>query len=213
MKKFNAIILAALLSPLVVSPSFAADPRHGGDSGSSDNNGGRDDNGGRGGNNGGRDDHGGRGGRDDHGGRDDRGGRGGHYDGGRNDWDRDRHRNHGDYYYAGESCSPDVVEKNFDILETTVDDIAALPSFQNANDFQTRLVAIHAETDLEKRISAYTALVGVNANDPIEVAEFLGAREQSLYIQRAQKILNINADQATVLVNAITENLLNGINN
>ena len=206
MKFFNVIALTALLSPMLISTGFARDDR---DNRRDDRREHRDDR---------RDDR--RDHRDerredrrDH--RDDRrDDRRDYRDGrrdGRRDYDHGRH--HGDYYYGESSCSPEVVEKNINILESTVNGLASSKEFANAQDFQKVIAEIQAEKNVSKLISSYCALVGVDANDPKQVVEFLGAREHNAYVAHAQRTLNLNAQQANLLVETISENLLNGINN
>jgi hypothetical protein len=170
-------------------------------------------------NNGNRHDHGGRGG--------DRGGhRGGH---------RGPHHRHPDYrpgypypvyptypynpgyssgtYYGDVSCSPEVKQKNVNVLEGTVNELLVNPQFGAAPVLKEALQVINSQKELEARIASYLALVGVDAREPSEIAEFIGARDLAPYVARAQDNLSLTAEQANTLVNALSKNLLNNLNN
>ena len=90
--------------------------------------------------------------------------------------------------------------------------IAASPEFADAQVLRDSLLAIQKQTDMEARIASYAALVGVNASDPAQLAEFVGARDLSPYVEHARTQLQLSPAQADTLVETLNENLLNGLN-
>ena len=204
MKFFNVLATMALTASLSMT-ALARD---------NDNN--RNDRDGRGGDRSGR--------------HDDRGGRHGDRDG-----HRGPHHRHPDYrpgypypvypvypydpgyssgtYYGDVSCSPEVKQKNVNVLEGTVNELLVNPQFGAAPVLKEALQVINSQKELEARIASYLALVGVDAREPSEIAEFIGARDLAPYVARAQDNLSLTAEQANTLVNALSKNLLNNLNN
>ena len=136
------------------------------------------------------------------------------YDRDRRDrYDRERRRNrYGRRDEVEVNCSPEVKQKNVGILENTVNGLIVTPQFKDATVLRDTVVSIQSQGDIESRIAAYTDLVGVDSSNPSEVAEFVGARDLSPYVDVASKKLQLSNEQAETLVNTLNENLLNGIN-
>jgi|GEM_PF-2454904 len=116
-------------------------------------------------------------------------------------------------YYGDASCSPEVKKKNVSVLEGTVNQLLATEEFADAVLLSDTIKVIQSEKLLEAQIAAYCALVGVDARVPAEIAEFIGARDLAPYAARAQKNLKLSAAQANALVEALSQNLLNNLNN
>lgn len=125
--------------------------------------------------------------------------------------DRDRRR-YGRDEEVEVNCSPEVKQKNVGILENTVNGLLVTPQFKDAKLLRSTVGSIQAKGNIEARIASYTALVGVDSSNPSEVAEFIGARDLSPYVSVASQKLQLSNEQAEVLVNTLSENLLNGIN-
>jgi|GEM_PF-6804664 len=115
--------------------------------------------------------------------------------------------------YTEASCSPEVKQKNVNVIETTVTSLLASASFADAKLLADTIVTIRSQQEIEARIAAYCALIGVDARVPSEIAEFVGARDLSPYITRAKENLELSEEQATLLVNSLSQNLLNNLNN
>ncbi len=110
-------------------------------------------------------------------------------------------------------CSPEVQQKNVGILESTLTQLSKSAEFQSALSFKETVAQIQAEKSMEQKIAAYCALIGVDSSSASEVAEFIGSRDQSVYIANAQKSLNLSNEQADLLVSTLKKNLLGGLNN
>lgn len=120
----------------------------------------------------------------------------------------------GGFYYGDvASCSPEVKQKNVSVLQSTVSNLLATPQFADAIVLKDTIKVIQSEKLLEAQIAAYCALVGVDARVPAEIAEFIGARDLAPYAARAQKNLELSSEQANALVEALSKNLLNNLNN
>jgi len=121
-------------------------------------------------------------------------------------------RDRGTDYYGEVNCSPEVKQKNVAILESTVNGLMATPAFSDASQFRDAIASIQSQGDLEARIAAYCNLVGVDATNPSEIAEFVGARDLAPYVENARVKLSLTHEQADVLVRTLSENLLGGLN-
>jgi hypothetical protein len=110
------------------------------------------------------------------------------------------------------SCSPEMKQKNVALLEATLNDVAKSENFANAQQFQETLQQIQKEQNIDKRIQEYCNLVGVDSSKNDEFVEFLGSRDHSAYIERAQKNLGLSSEQADQLVVALRSTLISGLN-
>lgn len=122
---------------------------------------------------------------------------GGHHHGGHH-----RHRN-GTYV----TCAPEVVANNLQKADSVLADLAKNELKSNAT-FVGKISEVAAIASAQDKSAAYLALAGVDSNDAEEVLNFVYAREASASnVLAAQKNLDINADQATLVINKLTEAL------
>jgi hypothetical protein len=103
-------------------------------------------------------------------------------------------------------CAPEVQNGNIAAVQTTLTQLAQSKDFANATQFKAKVTEIAAETDSQVKFGAYMDLVGIS-NDPTsdDVMNFIGARTADpRAVASLQKTLDLSADQATQVVNAVT---------
>ncbi len=97
-------------------------------------------------------------------------------------------------------CAPEVKSNMVSVVEKTVEEKLQKESFKDADGLRD----FHAKTsklkNSDQKLGAYMGVVGVNAKDPNQVAEFLGARDHSPYHDKAEQSLGLNSQQADELV-------------
>jgi hypothetical protein len=141
---------------------------------------------------------------------------------------RDRHHHHhyrngynygynygySDGYYTEASCSPEVKQKNVVAVENELTRVMNSPKFRDATVLRSTVNEIKSSRGVDNKINAYLDLVGVDSKKPRDVAEFVGSRgnDRERFIQRAQTRLKLSGEQADILVDRVSQTLLNGIN-
>jgi hypothetical protein len=98
------------------------------------------------------------------------------------------------------------------VLESTLDKVLASPKFAKADQLRETVNSISSFKKTDARIAAYAALVGVDSRSAEDMAEFIGARDLGPYVAVAQENLDLSRDQAEILVNTLSKNLLNSLN-
>ena len=106
-------------------------------------------------------------------------------------------------------CSPEMTQNSTSLVQKTLTDVAATPNFAAASTFQTFVTTTSNLTNANDKLHAYLGAVGVDSNDANAVAEFVGARDHSIYVTAAEKNLGLSQTQGDVLVSQITQILLN----
>jgi len=103
-------------------------------------------------------------------------------------------------------CAPEVENGNIAAVQNTLNQLAQSKDFANATQFKAKVTEISAETDAQVKFGAYMDLVGIS-NDPTsdDLMNFIGARTADpRAVASLQKTMDLSADQATQVVNAVT---------
>ncbi len=107
------------------------------------------------------------------------------------------------------ACAPEVKEGNVAAIERVTAQLLSTPDFAQATTAREELKTIQTLTDADVKIARYFKLVGVDAQNTTQVAEFLGAREiQGPWISSIKHNLQLSQTQAETLVLAIRAELI-----
>lgn len=102
------------------------------------------------------------------------------------------------------TCAPAVVANNLQTADSVLAGLANAELKSNAT-FTAKVSEVAAIESAQDKSAAYLALAGVDANNAEEVLNFIYAREASASnVLAAQKNLDLNADQATLVINKLT---------
>jgi hypothetical protein len=105
------------------------------------------------------------------------------------------------------TCAPEVVASNLQKADQVLGSLAAGELKSNAT-FTTRVAEVAAMSSSQVKTENYLELAGVDANNADEVLNFLYAREvASRNVEAVQANLDLTADQATLVINKLTEAL------
>jgi hypothetical protein len=115
--------------------------------------------------------------------------------------------NTGVIYTETITCAPKVVANNLQTADAVLGSLATGELKSNAT-FTAKVSAVASIESAQDKSAAYLALAGVDANNAEEVLNFIYAREASASnVLAAQKSLDLNADQATLVINKLTSAL------
>lgn len=109
-------------------------------------------------------------------------------------------------------CAPSAVEGNIDRTDRVLKQLAHSPQFNDAKKFRSAVAKISAEPDINRKISQYLAMVGIDASNQSQVAEFLGARRpHSQWLVSLEENAGLTPRQADQVVLKLSEALRGGL--
>lgn len=122
-----------------------------------------------------------------------------------------RRHHHGGYRMNGTSCSGEIADSTVSSARSVLAASADSKEFENAAVFKNFAKEMIQETDSGVVISRFLAVVGVDSNSEDEVLRCLGARDLTPYQKAAEASLQLNAEQAKILVEKFNNEFLKAI--
>ena len=102
-------------------------------------------------------------------------------------------------------CSPNEIENNLVKTERIFGTLMATELYRNSEKFQDRLISISLLDDNSQKVRAYFQLLNVDADNGEEVLTFIFARDHAVYQKALMEQLDLNEEQAAVLIEAIVD--------
>lgn len=112
----------------------------------------------------------------------------------------------------GAHCAPEVVQGNVVKTDRVLKSLAASSEFAQARDFRNAVATISNIRDTERKVSEYFAMLGIDASDNAQIAEFLGARRpSSQWLVSLERNVNLTPRQADRVVEELSSALRGGL--
>lgn len=120
---------------------------------------------------------------------------------------------HGRYYDPGHThCSPDMVAGNIQKTDQVLRRLAASEEFRHSVKFRQAVSEISQMRNIDHKLNAYFSMLGIDARDNGQLAEFLGARRpRSEWLVSLERQAELSPRQADTLVRELSRALKGGL--